>query len=459
MDLLLVAWRYLVARPITYLSTFAVTVGLAAIVLVDAVMSGFLGEQRAMIRALLPDVTVAVDSLDPAAVDALAGRLRAEPGVLRVDPRAETAALHKREGGVFAGGVPRVGDNYFVQLIGLEAGELAGPLRHVLDPAVIPAGASLAAIDASFLAAANVARPEDPFWFDPADPYWASRLPESQRRNDSLTPILFGRRLAQLFQYRPGTVVTLATFGGALEAGRKLPPRTRPFVVVGTYSSLHQNHDDTHAIVPRAALVDFAALPVAVHELALRVEGEPAAMRDRLRAGLADLGVPERAIETWEDRRHLLLDAVESERRVMNVAMFFVVIVATFALFATLHQLVRRKTRDVGVLAALGAPAGHAGRLFLLCGLMVTLAGSLLGLAGGIALAHWLNPLLAVVERLTGFRLFDRHLFRFEFLPIVVEGSRVASYALATVACGTLFTLLPAWRAARLDPVEALRDE
>jgi lipoprotein-releasing system permease protein len=246
---------------------------------------------------------------------------------------------------------------------------------------------------------------------------------------------------------------------GKPEAGVPLKPRTRDFVVVGTFATRDSNFDVTHAVVPRARLVDFAALAAPIQELALTVDGEPAAMRDRLAALLADARLAPGAIETWEDRRRLLLGAVESERRVMNVAMFFVVIVATFSLFVTLHQMVRRKTRDIGVLAALGSSRARAGLLFLVCGLIVTLAGSLVGLVGGMGLAHWLNPLLDLIERCTGWRLFAGHLFRFKALPVQVDLSRLLGYAAVSIGCGTLFTLLPAWRAARLDPVEALRHE
>jgi lipoprotein-releasing system permease protein len=111
------------------------------------------------------------------------------------------------------------------------------------------------------------------------------------------------------------------------------------------------------------------------------------------------------------------------------------------------------------VLAALGAPALHAGRLFMTCGLIVTAAGAALGFVGGLALAHGLNPLLEAIERAFDWRLFDRRLFQFDRLPIRTDPARIGWYALATVVCGTLFTLLPSWRAARLDPVEALRHE
>jgi len=455
-DLLLLAWRYLVARPITLVATLSVTVGLMAIVIVDSVMSGFLGEQRALIRALAPDVTIAVDGFDEPAARALLDRVRAADGVRSASPRVEVAAMHRAKGVVALVGAPRIGDSYFVNLIGLDAEELTGPLRHVLE--ATPTRGERPEIS-HFLERSLVPRADEPFWFDPEDPFWAQRLPVERRFDDELEPILFGRPLAYRFGYEPGTVVTIATMAGKPEPGVTLKPRTRDFVVVGTFATRDTNFDVTHAVVPRARLVDFAALDAPIQELALSVDGEPAAMRDRLATLLADARLAPGAIETWEDRRRLLLGAVESERRVMNVAMFFVVIVATFSLFVTLHQMVRRKTRDIGVLAALGSSRPRAGLLFLVCGLIVTLAGSLVGLAAGMGLAHWLNPLLDLIERFTGWRLFAGHMFRFDELPVQVDLSRLLGYAAVSIGCGTLFTLLPAWRAARLDPVEALRHE
>ncbi len=461
MDLLLLSWRYLVARPITLVSMLSVTVGLIAIVVVDSVMSGFLNEQRSTIRGLSPDVTITVDALAAETTDELLGRLRNDPRIRSAQPRAEAAAMHRAEGAPAFLGADRIGSSYFVNLLGIESAELAEGMRGSLAPTVLPTGSEAGPEIRRFLATSTVERPEEPFWLDPSDPYWRERLPADYRNFDAedLTPIIFGRYLAVQFQYWPGTVVQIATLAGTPRAGERLIPRTRPFVVVGTFSSRDRAFDDTHALVPRDRLVDFAALPVAIHELALEVVGDPATVRDALRVDLAPLGVVPATIETWEDRRHLLLGAVLGERRVMNIAMFFVVIVATFSLFVTLHQMVRRKTRDIGVLLSLGASAMHVGRLFLLCGLMVTFAGSLLGLFGGIALAHWLNPLLDLIERCTGFRLFDRQLFSFKSLPVQIEFGRLLGYAVASVVCGTLFTLLPASRAARLTPLEALRHE
>jgi len=464
-DLLLVAWRYLVARPITLVSTLSVTVGLIAVVVVDSVMNGFLAEHRAMIRALAPDVTVDVSSLPAAKARRVLEELRASPDVRAASPRAEAPAIHGESGGPALVAVPGHGDEHFVNLIGLDPAE-ADPATAVIDLQRFLAHDRCGYSERARLPGAEpdcplrVERRSDPFWFDPADPFWRARMATEYRHRDDLIPIVFGEELALGFEYRVGTVVTISTFGGDPWRDARLKVLQHQFVVVGTFVTRDHHFDVTHALVPLGRLAAFAALETPMQEIAVASAAlDEAALRDRLRAPLAVAGLPAKAVESWADRKSLLLGAVENERRVMNVAMFFVVIVATFSLFVTLHQMVRRKTRDIGVLAALGAPPLHAGRLFMLCGLMVTGAGALLGFVLGLTLAHSLNALLAAVAWATGWHLFDPALFQFRGLPIRVDAGRIGWYALASVVCGTLFTLLPSWRAARLDPVEALRHE
>src|SRR5688572_21917986 len=106
MDLLLVAWRYLIARPITLVSTLSVTVGLTAIVVVDSVMNGFLAEQRSLIRALAPDVSIDVSRFRDARADTLLAAVRANPEVKAASPRVETPAIHGEIGSASYVAVP-----------------------------------------------------------------------------------------------------------------------------------------------------------------------------------------------------------------------------------------------------------------------------------------------------------------------------------------------------------------
>jgi lipoprotein-releasing system permease protein len=463
-DLLLVSWRFLVARPITLVSMLSVTFGLGAIIIVDSVMNGFLAEQRSMIRALTPDVSVDTAGLPADRAQGLLAELRGLPEVRSASPRSTVAAMHRERGAPpDLLGLPGFGGNYFVELLGIEREEAApsGPAPEFPEflsheefcgtRPQLPAGGDCPL---------RAPRAGDPFWFDVDEPFWRARLPSSHRHRDDLIPVVFGEYLAVEFGYALGTVVTVATLVGDPQGGERLRARSRECVVTGTFATRDHHFDQTHALVPRAALAEFAALPPGFEEIGVGGTGlAPAALGDRIAAVLADSGLPAGRVRSWEDQKSLLLGAVENERRIMNVAMFFVVIVATFSLFVTLLQLVRRKTRDLGVLAALGSTPARGGLLFLTCGSMVTLCGAALGVVCGLLLTRVTNPLLKAVHDLTGLELLKRELFRITELPMVVDGARIAWYALATIVCGTLFTLLPSLRAARLDPVEALRHE
>lgn len=462
MDILLVAWRYLIARPINLVSISSVMVGLAAIVVVDSVMNGFLGQQRTMIRALAPDVTVERGDLDAAAFDAVRAQIAAEPDVRAVASRLEVPCIylpmHEPPQGI---GLPGINGNYFLEVLGIDPDDerkvvdLDPFLQHdrctfLTEP--------LYAADRD-VCSLQVRRVDRPFEFSVDDPEWAMRVDAEYRFNDNLIPLVLGERLALRCQLAIGNVVSVLT-QKPVGNGETVAARSRLFVIVGTYVALDAHYEMTHALAPRALVADFAGVTVPADQLAVagRAGTTPDALRERLRATLAG-AVPPKRVVAWTDQKGLLLGAVENERKIMNVAMFFVVVVATFSLFMTLHQMVRLKTRDLGVLSAMGAGSSRAGRLFMLCGGLVTLAGTVLGILVGLGLTHWLNAILDAIHSATGFRLFDPSYFAFRSLPTQVDPQRIAWYVLGTVVCGTLFTLLPSLRAARLDPVEALRDE
>jgi len=456
-DILLVAWRYLVARPITLVSMASVTINLAAIVVVDSVMNNFLSQHQAMIRALAPDATIELPKRTAAEAEEIAAAVAASPLARAVARRVEIPCLHRPLHEAPQGiGLPGVGGNYFVQLLGIDPADE----RKVIDLDQFLRHDHCFHLSGDDQCAFQVADLGDPFRFAIDDPYWQVRVDAGLRHRDDLIPVLFGETLARTCGLGIGNVVTILTPKSTGD-GRSQAARSRDFVLVGTFVAADRHFEVTHALAPRAAVADFAGLdPGAFQELAIvGAAGQtPELLRDGLRVALAGRVDPA-AVVAWTDQKGKLLGAVENERRIMNVSMFFVVVVATFSLFMTLHQMVRLKTRDIGVLAAMGAGAGRAERLFLLCGVLVTLAGVTFGVAVGLALTHWLNPILELVKRTTGFELFDSTIFNFRMLPTSPDPRRIGWYVLGSVVCGTLFTLIPSLRAARLDPVEALRHE
>jgi lipoprotein-releasing system permease protein len=441
MDRLLVALRYILARPISLVSLLGVLVGVGAIVVVDSVMNGFLGEQKEIIRGTLPDVSVRLRRdvrEDPAAIAALRAQVAAVPGVAATSLRLQWPALYQdpSRGGAVWGA--RSGKFHFLQVVGAdfddaaERAELCGRLG-------LPGESDPLAFDAT--------RPE---WREQVDPKWW-HVP--------LLPVLFGERLATQMDIKVGEVLSLATFGDDGSGG--YPPRKRFFVVAGKFQSRDEAFDLTHAFVRRTDLVDFAGLREGAREIAVQAEvpGAEALVRDRVRQALAAAPVSAEDVQTWADQKSILLRAIQNERSIMNFVLFFLVLVAAFNLFVTLSMMVSEKVREIGILVSLGAGPAHVATLFLSCGLLVTFVGALLGLAGGIALTVNINAVHDFISHLTGFHLFNPEYYSFNAIPADMDAARIAWFVVATFACAALFTLVPSWQAGRMEVVDALRHE
>ena len=165
-------------------------------------------------------------------------------------------------------------------------------------------------------------------------------------------------------------------------------------------------------------------------------------------------------VSTWEDRRRNILRAVEVERRVMAVILTLIMLVAGFLIFALLHTTVVEKTRDIGVLKAIGGTMGGIMTIFLLNGLLIGVIGSILGVIGGLLLCRYLNAIQEVIYWLTNWRVFPREVYAFDKIPVDEDPLvSIIIIASAAVLVSFLAAIHPARRAARLEAVEAIRYE
>jgi lipoprotein-releasing system permease protein len=173
---------------------------------------------------------------------------------------------------------------------------------------------------------------------------------------------------------------------------------------------------------------------------------------------LARLG-PGFEIQTWWELNAVILTAVMVEKNVMFYILFFIMIVAAFGIAGTLIAFVVHKTREVGILKALGAADGQIAWLFVAQSLFVGVVGAALGLSFGFGALAMRNEFLHVMNRLTGLELFPASLYQFTELPAEVIPGDVALIAGSAMVTSVLAGLIPAIYAARLRPVEALRHE
>ncbi len=164
-------------------------------------------------------------------------------------------------------------------------------------------------------------------------------------------------------------------------------------------------------------------------------------------------------VKTWEQKQGPLLEAVEVEAAILNVLLFLIITVAGFGILAIFYMIVVEKTRDIGILKALGASSRGVMSIFLGYGLALGLVGSGVGVGIGLLFVHYINEIEHVISWILGRKVFDENIYYFHEIPTVVQPVMVAWVAFGAVVIAVLASVLPARRASALHPVRALRFE
>ena len=171
----------------------------------------------------------------------------------------------------------------------------------------------------------------------------------------------------------------------------------------------------------------------------------------RLRAGEVAAKV-----ETWEDLNVTLVQAIETEKRMILVIAFLIVVAGASSIFAAQWLLVSDKLREIGLLRALGARVPGVASLFVLNGFLMGLLGSAGGVVVGLAAVEYIDVVEDAVSFLTGSEVFNREIYLFDSIPTHVDHAQVLRYAVAALVCTLIAAFIPALRAAFMDPAEAL---
>jgi len=184
---------------------------------------------------------------------------------------------------------------------------------------------------------------------------------------------------------------------------------------------------------------------------------DPFDMNDTLKA-LHD-ALPGKAIMSWQQINRKLLGVLAVEKNMMFFLLIFIVLVAAFSITNTLITVVVQKTRMLGLLKALGSSSGSVMRVFILQGFFVGLLGTVFGNALGISVIYWRNNIMHSISRTTGMELFPKEFYFFNELPAHIVTHDLLFIGIISVILCTTGGIIPAWRAARLDPASALRYE
>ncbi len=165
------------------------------------------------------------------------------------------------------------------------------------------------------------------------------------------------------------------------------------------------------------------------------------------------------SVKTWEQKQGPLLSAVEVESAILNVLLFLIIAVAGFGILAIFFMIVVEKTKDIGILKSLGASSKGVMTIFLAYGLALGIVGSGVGVALGLAFVKNINTIEGWITWITGRKVFDEKIYYFPEIPTSINPMMVFWVALGAMAIAVLASVLPARRASRLHPVEALRYE
>jgi lipoprotein-releasing system permease protein len=471
---LLLCWRYLRTRYLALACITSVMLGVATLIVVNSVMSGFSTKLRERLHGLCSDVLIEAVSLDGFTdprgkmdlirQDAeLAGKIEA------ITPTLEVFALLQFHIGTET--IPKT-----VRLIGIdpEGRSAIGGFKEFLlgqhdkdKPSFdIPEAAQrryewyqrqrIQSVAPPIVADDPELPPVAPTPISDTQPRGiiVGNLVACYRDKDEENP----GKYKDVYLLHPGDTVYITTMSRTLD-DMKIKPVFKDFLVVDYFKSEMSEYDANCVFVPLEYLQQLRTMEDRVSCIQIRLtdQREAKSVVERLKTLFPDQRMLH--IVTWEDKQGPILEAIAIEKGILNVLLFLIIGVAGFGILAIFSMIVAEKTKDIGILKALGASNGGIMSIFLSYGFLLGLIGTLIGTTMGIWLTTNINEVEHLLSKITGQEIFNRKVYYFDSIPTDIQFLTVLLIDIGAVAIAVVFSVLPAMRAAMLHPVRALRYE
>ncbi|MQX37840.1 lipoprotein-releasing ABC transporter permease subunit [Roseospira navarrensis] len=268
---------------------------------------------------------------------------------------------------------------------------------------------------------------------------------------------MIGARLAERLGLRLGDGITLISPKGRVTAFGSVP-RIKTYEIAAIYEVGMFEFDSSFVFLPLEAAQIYFQMQDSVSYLDVTVT-DPDSVREitgNIASAPLNQGV---RLRDWRHTNSTFFNALQVERNVMFLILTLIIVVAAFNIISGLIMLVKDKGRDIAILRTMGATRGAVMRVFFLAGASVGVTGTTLGLILGVVFCENIESIRQVLQSLTGTELFSPEIYFLSQMPAEMDPGEVVSVALMSLGLSLAATLYPSWRAARTDPVEALRYE
>ncbi len=411
----MVAWRYLRTKRknggvalISVISFSAVMLAVFALITVMSVMNGFRAELLGRLLGFNGHIYAQGPLVNGPDREGVIARIKAVPGVIQAAPLVEAQAMV-------------IGPN-----------QVTGAIVRGVNPADLRG---------MKLISANIKQGS------------LEGFGEGEYGGDM---VLIGDRMARNLGLSVGDPITLISPAGPATAFGT-STREKDYVVGGIFSVGMSQFDESYVMMPLAQAQPFFGRDTAIDYVEVKLTDPDNAKTAK--ATIEQAVGPGAFITDWMDKNSSYFNALQVERKVMRLILFFIVAIATLNIISGLVMLVKNKGRDIAILRTMGASRSSILRIFIMAGASIGVAGTLAGLLLGTLFCANITAIQNFVEWVTGTAVFSADIYFLAHIPAKIDWAEVAGVVSISTLMSVLATLPPALRASRLDPVEALRYE